>query len=120
MIPPRPSSKDSISCVGELVGGILIGCSRRPTRMVVGLAPKGFGLGDVEGAELPSVKVCGACNRHVDGLAAALSEAAPVSHRTDAMVFTVTDLLEVWDEFFTDLFETLGGGDAWEMDLQFR
>jgi hypothetical protein len=120
MIPAKPSSKDSVACVGDLVSGILIGCSRRPVRMVVGLAPKGFGLGDVEDAEIPSVKVCGACNRHLDGLVVAMQVSAPETHRTVPMVFTLPELLEVWDDFFADLQAKLGGGDVWEADGQFR
>lgn len=120
MIPAKPSSKESVACVGDLVGGVLIGCSRRPVRMVVGMAPKGFGLGDVEDAEIPSVKVCGACTRHLDGLVAGMKASAPESHRTDPMVFTLPDLFEVWDDFFADLAAGLGGGDAWEADGQFR
>jgi|GEM_PF-6247842 hypothetical protein len=32
MIPAKPSSKDNVACVGELAGGVLIGCSRRPLK----------------------------------------------------------------------------------------
>jgi hypothetical protein len=120
MIPAKPSSNDSVACVGDLVGGVLIGCSRRPLRMVVGIAPKGFGLGDVEDAEVPSVKVCGACNRHLDGLVDGMEASAPETHRTAPMVFTLPELFEIWDEFFTELQENLGGGDVWEADGQFR
>jgi hypothetical protein len=118
MIPSKPSSKEAVACVGELVGGILVGCSRRPTKFVVGIAPKGFGLGDVEDADHPSVKVCGACNRHVDQLAEQMEASSPESHRTQPMVFTLNELLEVWDDFFEDLLSTVGG--EWEADGQFR
>jgi hypothetical protein len=118
MIPSKPSSKESVSCVGELVGGVLIGCSRRPLKFVVGIASKGFGLGDVEDADHPSVKVCGTCSRHLDPLVDAMRLSSPQSHRTDPMVFTLTELLEVWDDFFEDLFATVGGD--WEADGQFR
>jgi len=103
--------------VGELVGGILIGCSRRPLKFVVGMAPKGFGLGEVPDADYASVKVCGACSRHVDGLVEAMALSAPETHRTDPMVFTLNGLLEVWDDFFEDLLSTVGG--EWDADGQF-
>lgn len=118
MIPPKPSSKDAVACVGDLVGGILVGCSRRPARFVVGFAPKGFGLGDVPNADSPAVKVCGVCTRHADDLIRQLEASAPESHRTEPMVFTVNELLDVWDEFFEDLSRTFGG--PIETDLQFR
>lgn len=118
MIPSKPSSKDAVGCVGELVGGIAVGCSRKPTRFVVGFAYKGFGLGNVEDADKPAVKVCGVCNQHLDGLVKQLEAAAPESHRTEPMVFTVNELLEVWEEFFDDLFRTFG--HPIETDLQFR
>lgn len=119
MIPPKPSSKESLACVGDLVGGVLVGCSRRPVRIVVGMAPTSFGLGDVEDGDLPSVKVCSVCSRHLDGLVEAMEGSAPESHQTKPMVFTVNELLDVWDEFFADLHRTLGGPD-WELDQQFR
>lgn len=118
MIPTKPSSKDAVDCVGEVVGGILVGCSRRPSKFVVGIAPTGFGLGDVEDAELPSVKVCGACNRHVDRLVDDMEASSPESHRTRPMVFTISELMEVWDEFFLDLMRTLGV--EWDAKGQFR
>lgn len=120
MIPTKPSSKDAVACVGELVGGILVGCSRRPLKFVVGIAPKGFGLGDVEDADHPSVKVCGACSRHVDALVGQMEASSPESHRTTPMVFTLGGLLEVWDEFFEDLRSNIPGGAEWEADGQFR
>ncbi|HEY8699579.1 MAG TPA: hypothetical protein VIM08_01250 [Arthrobacter sp.] len=118
MIPAKPSSKDNVACVGELAGGVLIGCSRRPLKFVVGIAPKGFGLGEVEDAEYPAIKVCGACSRHVDALAAEMAIASPESHRTEPMIFTLGGLLEVWDDFFGELLSTVGG--EWEADGQFR
>lgn len=118
MLPSKPSSKESIACVGELVGSVLIGCSRRPLKFVVAMAPKGFGLGDVEEADHPSVKVCGACSRHVDELVEALRLSSPEDHRTDPMVFSLNELLEIWDDFFEDLFATIGG--HWESDGKFR
>lgn len=119
MIPSKPTSKDAVDCVGEVVGGILVGCSRRPSKFVVGIAPKGFGLGDVEDSDHPSVKVCGACSRHVDQLVEHMEASSPASHRTKPMVFTLGGLLEVWDDFFADLFSTLGIA-SWEADGQFR
>jgi len=124
VIPPKPSSKDAVACVGVLVGGILIGCNRRPSKFVVGIAPKGFGLDDVEDADHPSVKVCGACSRHVDDLVVQMEASSPESHRTTPMVWTIGELLEVWDDFFEDLMVTLAeAADAeWdaEADGQFR
>lgn len=118
MIPPRPSSKDAVACVGEMVGGMIVGCSRRPTKFVVGFAYKRFGLGDVEDGDSPAIKVCGVCNRHADDLIGQLEAAAPESHRSEPMVFTVSELLEVWDEFFEDLFRTFG--QPIDADFQFR
>lgn len=120
MIPAKPSNKDAVACVGELVGGILVGCSRRPLKFVVGIAPKGFGLGEVEDAEHPSVKVCGACSRHVDALVAEMHASSPESHRTDPMVFTINGLLEVWDDFFEDLRTSVPGFADWDIDGEYR
>jgi hypothetical protein len=35
------------------------------------------------------------------------------------MVFTVKELLSVWEDFFEDLYNTLGGGE-WDEDIQRR
>lgn len=126
MIPAKPTSKDAVACVGDMVGGILVGCSRRPSKFVVGIAPKGFGLGDVEDADNPSVKVCGVCSRHVDALMQQMEESSPELHRTTPMVFTLNELLEMWDEFFADLTSTLAeaagadDGGEWDTDYQVR
>ncbi|WP_155854250.1 hypothetical protein [Arthrobacter sp. MA-N2] len=119
MIPTKPSSKDAVACVGELVGGMFVGCSRTPQRFVVGIADKGLGLGQVEDADKPSVKVCGVCSRHLESLIASMRSSAPESHRTEPMVFTVKELLSVWEDFFEDLYNTLGGGE-WDEDIQRR
>lgn len=120
MIPAKPSSRDSVECVGEVAGGVLAGCSRRPSKFVVGIAPKGFGLGDVEDADHPSVKVCGVCSRHVDSLVEQMQASSPESHRTTPMVFTLGGLLEVWDGFFEELQASIPGGEEWEAHGQFK
>lgn len=126
MIPPKPSSKDAVVCVGDVVGGILVGCSRRPSKFVVGLAPKGFGLGDIEDADLPSLKVCGVCTRHLDGLVEQMEASSPAANRTTPMVFPLGELLEIWGPFFEDLTSTLAeavgaeDGGEWDADYQFR
>jgi hypothetical protein len=117
MIPAKPSSKDAVACVGELVGGIFVGCSRSPQRFVVGIARKGLGLGEVEDADRPSIKVCGACSRHLEMIIDSIRTSAPESHRTEPMVCTVKDLLPVWEDFFEDLYDTCGGGE-WDADNQ--
>jgi hypothetical protein len=119
MIPVKPSSKDAVACVGELVGGIFAGCSRSPQRFVVGIARKGLGLGlgEIKDADRRSIKVCGACSRHLETLIDSIRTSAPVSHRTEPMVCTIKELLPVWEDFFEDLYDTCGGGE-WDADNQ--
>lgn len=116
-IPAKPSSKDAVACVGELVGGEFVGCSRSPVRLVVGIVPKKFGMGDdVEDGEWPSVKVCGVCSRHLEALVEQMGASSPGDQRNEPMVFTVRELLAMWDDFFEDVLSTLGGGEDWDAE----
>jgi hypothetical protein len=95
--------------------GELAGAKDEPVR--------GRGKSRDQGAH-PSVKVCGACSRHVDDLVVQMEASSPESHRTTPMVWTIGELLEVWDDLFEDLMVTLAeAADAeWdaEADGQFR
>lgn len=73
----------------------------------------------MENAGLPSVKVCGVCSRHLESLIESMRSSAPESHGTEPMVFMVKELLAVWEDFFADLYNTLGGGE-WDEDIQRR
>lgn len=110
VIPAKPN-RHAVACVGELADGQLSGCSRTPQRFLVALAPTRFGMEQATDSDAPAIKVCGVCSRHVESLRSALVLACPID--ADVMEFTISELLEVWDDFFVDLHETLGG--AWDV-----
>ena len=106
MIPPKPTSRHAVACVGALVDNVLAGCPRTPLRFVVSPARNDFGLGVIEEAELPAIKVCGVCSRHVDQLLIDLRESCPFD--AEPAVFTVPELLENWEAFFADITNLFG------------
>lgn len=111
MIPPKPTSRHAVACVGALVDNVLMGCPRAPLRFVVSPARNDFGLGVIEEADLPSIKVCGACSRHLDHLIIDLRASSPFD--AEPAVFTVPELLENWEAFFSDLANTFGESQAY-------
>ncbi|WDF35200.1 hypothetical protein PTW37_17145 (plasmid) [Arthrobacter agilis] len=78
---------------------------------MVSPARNDFGLGVIEEADLPSIKVCGACSRHLDHLIIDLRASSPFD--AEPAVFTVPELLENWEAFFSDLANTFGESQAY-------
>lgn len=113
LIPPKPSSRHSVACVGPLVDNVLTGCTRAPIRFVVSPARNDFGLGTIDDGESPAIKVCGACSRHIDQLVDDLQDSCPIE--AEPAVFTIPDLLENWDAFFTDLALAVGKADSYQI-----